>query len=420
MNRAYSLLTVKSVSEDERVIRGIATTPSPDRVGDIVEPLGVKFTNPMPLLHQHDHDKPVGTVEFDKPTKNGITFEARLPVIDEPGPLKDRVDTAWAEVKAGLVRAVSIGFRPLDGEYEILKTGGLRFLKTEVLELSLVTIPAQADATITSVKKFDAEQRAASGHEVSDQEPGVSGSKSADKAGTTKGELAAHKKQTCARTSINLTPKGDHTMASLAEQIAALEAKRAANTARMEEVMQKSADEGRSTDEAEQEEFDSLDAEIKSIDGDIVRLRNLEKAKLATAKAVKDVDTEDKGAQVRSGVSVKPAEKLDKGIGFARYAQVLAAAKGDITLAKSIAENRFSGDDRLKTIFKAAVEAGTTTDPVWAGALVAHNELTSDFIDYLRPVTSKSKTPAKTPYKINNIGSRKGDYSTGKHIRAVA
>jgi hypothetical protein len=41
MNRAYSILTVKAVQEDQRIIRGTATTPEPDRVGDIVEPLGV-------------------------------------------------------------------------------------------------------------------------------------------------------------------------------------------------------------------------------------------------------------------------------------------------------------------------------------------------------------------------------------------
>ena len=142
MNRAYSVLTVKAVEEDQRIIRGTATTPSPDRVGDIVEPLGVQFQNPMPLLHQHDSEKPVGTVTFDKPTAKGITFEARLPSVAEPGPLKDRVDTAWGEIKAGLVRAVSIGFRAL--EYAFMENGGIRFTETEVLELSLVSVPANA------------------------------------------------------------------------------------------------------------------------------------------------------------------------------------------------------------------------------------------------------------------------------------
>jgi hypothetical protein len=53
MDRAYSLLEVKAVDDAARVIRGVATTPTPDRVGDIVEPLGVRFKNPLPLLHQH-------------------------------------------------------------------------------------------------------------------------------------------------------------------------------------------------------------------------------------------------------------------------------------------------------------------------------------------------------------------------------
>lgn len=154
MNRMYSILDVKSVDEGDRVIRGVATTPSPDRMGDIVEPLGVEFKNPLPLLWQHQASKPVGSVKFDKPTKAGITFEAKIEKTDEPGTLKDRLDEAWQSVKMGLVRAVSIGFRSLEETYDREK-GGWHFLRTEVMELSLVTIPAQPEAMITLVKQFD-------------------------------------------------------------------------------------------------------------------------------------------------------------------------------------------------------------------------------------------------------------------------
>lgn len=153
--RAYSLLEVKAVNEDKRIIRGIATSPTVDRVGDIVEPLGVEFKNPLPFLWQHQHDKPIGTVKFDKPTKDGITFEAEIPIIDEAGTLKDRVDEAWQSIKLGLVRAVSIGFRAV--EYAFMDEGGIRFVKSEVFELSAVTIPAQPDAVMTSIKAMDAE-----------------------------------------------------------------------------------------------------------------------------------------------------------------------------------------------------------------------------------------------------------------------
>lgn len=162
MNRAYSVLSIKSIDDNRRVFRGIATTPTPDRVGDVVNPLGVKFKNPLPLLWQHKHDQPIGRVTFEKPTKSGIEFEAEIPVVVEEGPLKDRVDTAWGEIKYGLVRATSIGFLPT-GKFTPNKSGGLTFDEIEVHELSAVTIPAQADAIISQIKSIDAAYREAEG-----------------------------------------------------------------------------------------------------------------------------------------------------------------------------------------------------------------------------------------------------------------
>lgn len=156
-NRAYSVLEVKTVDEDKRIIRGIATTPTVDRVGDIIEPEGVKFENPLAFLWQHRHDQPIGKCTFSKPTKDGITFEAEITKVDEPGTLKDRLDEAWQSIKAGLVRAVSIGFRPL--EYAFMESGGIRYSECEVYELSAVTIPANSDALITTIKSVDAAAR---------------------------------------------------------------------------------------------------------------------------------------------------------------------------------------------------------------------------------------------------------------------
>lgn len=151
-NRAYSVLTIKAVDEDRRIVSGIATTPTVDRVGDIIDPLGVKFENPLAFLWQHRHDQPIGSVKFEKPTKDGIKFEAEIARTEEPGTLKDRLDEAWQSIKMGLVRAVSIGFRPI--EYAFMDNGGIRYNETEVYELSAVTIPANSDALITAVKSL--------------------------------------------------------------------------------------------------------------------------------------------------------------------------------------------------------------------------------------------------------------------------
>src|SRR5262245_54314257 len=115
--RAYSILNVKKVDDGSRVIEGIATTPTPDRLGDIVDPMGARFKLPMPLLWHHDSRKPVGLVTFAKPTKAGIPFKATIEKTSEPGTLKDRLDEAWQSVKLGLVRAVSIGFAGLKWEF---------------------------------------------------------------------------------------------------------------------------------------------------------------------------------------------------------------------------------------------------------------------------------------------------------------
>lgn len=151
--RAYSAFEVKSVDKARRIFRGWATTPATDRVGDNINPLGVKFRNPLVLLHQHKHDMPVGRVTFDKPTSKGIPFEAEIPIVEEEGLFKQRTDLAWAEIDYGVVRAVSIGFRPI--KYSYKDNGGVDFQETEVYELSTVSVPALPEAVISSVKSMN-------------------------------------------------------------------------------------------------------------------------------------------------------------------------------------------------------------------------------------------------------------------------
>lgn len=396
MNRAYSVLSVKAVDDEKRVIRGIASTPSPDRMGDVVEPLGAKFKTPMPLLWQHQHDKPVGLVEFAQPNKDGIPFEARLPEITEPGALKDRVDEAWQSVKAGLVAAVSIGFQAIPEQVERLKSGGLRFKEWEWLELSLVTIPANAEATITAIKSIDADLRAASGREQ----------KIVDGLENPAGASAKHGKSIA-------TPKpqeGRHMQIS--EQIKSFEASRAAKAARLEEIMAKAAEEGRTLDEAESEEYDGLQAEVKSVDGHLVRLRDLEKAQASKAKPVEadKVNSFAKGADFRDNAVIRVERNLPKGTAFTRYAIALARSKGNLMQAQEIAKGWEDSTPEVATVLKAAVAAGTTTDPAWAGPLVEYQNMASEFIELLRPQTIIGRIQGlrRVPFNIKMPGQTSG------------
>jgi len=66
LKRACTLMTVKSVNEDERIITGIASTPSPDRDGDIMEPEGAKFRSDTPFLWLHAKNGERGVADHSK------------------------------------------------------------------------------------------------------------------------------------------------------------------------------------------------------------------------------------------------------------------------------------------------------------------------------------------------------------------
>jgi HK97 family phage major capsid protein/HK97 family phage prohead protease len=400
-DRAYSILHVRDVNDDARVIEGIASTPATDRVGDIVEPMGAKFALPMPLLWQHDAWQPVGHVEFAKPTKNGIPFRATIANIAEPGKLRDRVEEAWQSVKAGLVRAVSIGFRSL--EHEFMEGGGIRFRTWEWLELSLVTIPANADATITTVRSIDAELRAATGRGRKSGVFALPGSIT-----TTDDRLMRSVGTTLPGASGSLktnAKKGAKAMPrTIAEQITAFENTRAAKAARMADIMNEAGEQDVTLDTEQADEYDGLRDDLKEIDAHLGRLREQEALQAVTAKPPR-VDATERGMadRAQSPITIVRETKLPPGIEFARYVKALAAAKGNPQIAYEIAKAQYPDNGRVHNVLKAAVAAGTTTDPTWAGPLVDYQTFAGDFIEFLRPTTILGKFGANGIPSLFNV-----------------
>jgi hypothetical protein len=98
---------------------------------------------------------PIGECIFGRPTKAGIGFEAKIPKISEPGLLKDRLDMAAQEVATGLMRGVSIGFRPTK-QPTPNELGGFDYPATEIYELSTCAVPMHQLATIDQIKAIDA------------------------------------------------------------------------------------------------------------------------------------------------------------------------------------------------------------------------------------------------------------------------
>lgn len=375
--KAYSTLVIKEMDDDKREIFGIASTPGTDRDGDIIEPSGAEFTLPIPLLWQHRHGEPIGSVVKAKVTKGGIEIVARLvaPTSDMPNQMAARLQEAWASIKTGLVRGLSIGFSPK--EYSFIDSGGIHFTKWGWNELSAVTIPANADASITSIKSFDQEQRAALGR------------KAAPVVRVTPAGASATKTKSIPK------PEEGNDMKTIAEQIAEFEATRVAKAADMEAIMTKAAEEGVTLDAEQSEAFDTLESEVASIDKHLERLRNMQKSQAKNAKPVSEDPRGIKTLEIQSGIQVraKNTQKLEPGIAFARAAKCLALGHLEHRDAIVIAKSLYDGQDSViaatqRLVTKAAVPAATTNDPTWAGALVGdETSVFADFIEYLRPQT---------------------------------
>lgn len=391
MNRAYSILNIKAVKEDERIIEGIASTPSPDRMGDVVDPMGAQFKLPLPLLWQHNSREPIGEVFFAKPNKDGIPFKAKIVQTLEPGRLKDRLDEAWQSIKLGLVRAVSIGFTI--NAYEILKEGGWRINEWEWLELSAVTIPAQSEATINVVKSIDAPLLAASGFAQKGNERTV-------KAGVTASRSTHAVKAMEAKTMKK----------TIAEQIAAFEATRQAKAAEMDTLMDVCAEKGETLDAAGKETYDTLKDEVKEIDEHLVRLKDMQTRNVAKAAPVAG-DTAEAAAASRRGTSpiVSVRNAAPKGIGFVRLLAARFMAKEDGVSPADIAHSKGWGDDIVSVlkmpksiIQKAAIAPANTTDSTWAGPLVVYENLQGEFIELLRPKSILERIPGlrRVPFNI--------------------
>ena len=380
MDRAYSILDIKSVKEDERIIKGIASTPSTDRMGDIVESEGAKFKLPMPLLWQHNSREPVGWVTAAKPTKNGIPFEARFAKIDEPGELKNIVDKAWQAVKAKLVQAVSIGFTV--NSYEIMKEGGLRIKDWDWLELSVVTIPANQDATISMVRSLDEELRA--GKQRDDGAAGIPPKPP-------------------------LKIKERVTMKTNQERLREAEATRASLIAQMSSLMDAADEKGETLDAEQDAKWTEMKADLDKLDKHIGRLQDMERINVQRAVPVLGTDPAAAAAS-RSAVRSDPGilvrhKEVEPWRPFVRLVLANARAQGNWFMAGEIAkanEQWMAETPEVAGACKAAVAVGTTSDATWAGPLVQYQNLTEAFAEYLRPLTLIGRIPGlrNVPFKV--------------------
>ena len=325
-----------------------------DRYGDIVEPRGWDLSNfslnPIALFN-HNSDFPIGS------WKNLRVENEQLVGDLEPASrgTSARIDELLSLIEQGILRATSVGFRPIEAEP---RPGGkgVRYKRQELLETSVVSVPALPTAIAvarsmnispeTMAMAFG--EQAVTRRAASDREDGVN---------------AAPR---------NAIMKGNK-MASLSERIQA---------AQEDLVREKDALTAHLTeDDADPIVTEELSSRIEAKQMGVDALKRAESALAAKTAAPVQTTSVPAMAQRRPEMQkgAKPADLI------IRSAVVNAVAFASNKAPEEVLERLYGNDEATGIIVKAAVAPATTTASGWAAELV--NTAMTDFLETLRPMS---------------------------------
>lgn len=384
----------------------VLSDENPDRMGDIVTASGwdVKSFKKNPIaLFNHDKSMPIGQWKNIR-----VNDKGRLIANLEFAALgtSARIDEIRSLVEQNILRATSVGFLPHKSEPVDPKDNKgdgffffppTRYLKQELLEASLVAVPANSNA-LRLMKSLGIS-------EATKKIVLSSFSRLPLDHGTRKQlSVAAGAAHVVVR-----TKEASMAKKTIAEQIAGFEATRQAKHAEMMSIMETSSEKGETLDAEQQETYDALMNEVKSLEKHLERLRALEKSNLSRAVEVARVDNPGEGSRARANggdvVRVSTKSNVPPGILFARHfiARAYSHLNPGISPIEAARQMGFYDQTpQLEDILKAPVNVGTTTDTAWAKPLVEPTFMASEFIELLKPATIIGRIPGlrRVPFNI--------------------
>lgn len=349
-----SIVTKTGTAEVSDDLEFVLSDATPDRYGDVVEAKGWDLAwfrkNPIALFG-HDNDFPIGT--WDNVRVDGGKLLGRLNLA-EPG-TSARIDELRSLVRQKILRAVSVGFKPIETEPNGKR--GIRFLKQELLETSLVSVPANpaALAVARSMNLSADTMKLAFGEHAEGGRESVA-AKSGEQA------TPQHHHVRSKMTNKTLSQRIEDAQADLIREKDAL-------TAHLAE------------DDADPIVTGELSDRIEAKQANVDALKRAEQA--LAAKTAVPVEQRSVPGAARPATVAKKSEPKDI---LVRSAVCRLMAHFERRSAYEVMVERYGEDDTVKAMLdvvtKAATAPATTTTTGWAAELVQTSVL--DFMESLK------------------------------------
>jgi HK97 family phage major capsid protein len=190
----------------------------------------------------------------------------------------------------------------------------------------------------------------------------------------------------------------------IADRIKALTASLAAIETERNEIVVLAATEGKALDADQLARVETISKELDDGKRQLEVLHAAEKSLAAQAVPIPAVEPTKPAAPV---IEVK--SNAPKGHVFTRWAMLQAKSKGNLALVQNLADQHYKDDDKLQAFVKAAVSAGTSSVPAWAGSLIYPQEYLADFIELLYPQTVLGRLNLrKVPFNVTIAGQTGG------------
>lgn len=331
-----------------------------DRYGDVIDAKGWDLRNfkknPIALFG-HSGSFPIGNWTNIRVEGNKLIATLKLAAKGT----SERIDELINLVEQGILRAVSVGFRPLESEPLDPKKpyGGQRYTKQELLETSLVSVPANpaALALAKSLHISDETLELAFGeHATKRRDLSATG----EHADTNSAELARTR---AVRQTQSKAPK----MTTLSERIENAQADLVAKKDKLAELT--------GAEDFDNDAVEALNTEIEALERTVANLKASE-AKI--------------GANAQASVPAQPRRPLGAGQKEVKGVDLLVRAAvvrgvahfGGMSIDKAL-EQRYPGHEATAVIVKADQTIGTTTVSGWASELV--QTAYADFLQALMP-----------------------------------